>query len=101
MEYDAEMRRAAKRDENEPPIIAALEAAGCSVDQLPGGNGRPDLCVGIPGCKDNALLEIKMPGERLNSLQKAWHAGWVGRAHVVTSVEQAFDVVKFYRERAR
>lgn len=96
------MRRAAKIDRNQPEIVAALLAVGCSVDVLPGGNGRPDLLVGIAGT--NALLEVKdgslPPSERrLNALQKNWHANWKGKAHVVETIEQALEIVAFYRGR--
>ena len=88
--------KAQQRDVNEPAIIAALEAAGASVDPLPGGNGRPDLLCGYR--QQNFLLEIKNPDadsdkRRLNALQKKWHARWNGRAHLVETPEQALLVV--------
>lgn len=50
------------RDENERPIIAALQAAGCIVCQL-SDRGLPDLLVMVPGNDDApgivALLEVK------------------------------------------
>lgn len=88
--------RAQQRDSNEPDIIAALEAIGASVEQLPGGNGRPDLLVGYRGV--NHLLEVKDPNadsdkRRLNAWQKKWHAGWKGKCHLVETVDQAFLIV--------
>ena len=50
------MRRAAKRDANEPEIIKALEAAGCRVWQL-NQEGVPDLLVVRHG--QITLLEVK------------------------------------------
>ncbi len=88
------MRLAAKVDANHGEIVEGLRAAGFSVDALPGGNGRPDLLVGAYAT--NILLEIKQPGEKLNSLQKHWHAGWRGKAHVVHSLLEAIDVVQSY-----
>lgn len=88
--------RAQKRDSNEAAIVQALVAAGCSVDPLPGGNGRPDLLVGRAGA--TYLIEVKDPAatpakRRLNPLQKKWHAEWRGRAHLVETAEQALMVV--------
>lgn len=54
--------RAESRDENEPQIVAALRAAGCSVEPLPGGGGRIDLLV---GCKsDEGVLAAAEAVER-------------------------------------
>lgn len=88
--------RAQKRDANEPEIAQGLLAIGCSVDQLPGGNGRPDLLVGYRD--KNFLLEVKDPTapvtkRRLNSLQKKWHSAWKGRAHLVETFAQALAIV--------
>ena len=87
-----------KRDANERGIIDALEAIGCTVDQLPGGNGRPDLDVGEPQTQQNIRIEVKVPGnEKLDPLQKTYHREWKGRIHLVSSAEQAIEVVKWYR----
>lgn len=83
--------RAQKRDQNEPEIIRALHSIGASVDQLPGGSGRPDLLVGWRG--QVWLIEVKLPGERLNRLQKQWHANWRGKAHIAYSPAQALVIV--------
>ena len=52
------MRRAAKRDESEPDIVAALEAVGATVQRL-SADGVPDLLVGWQGRM--WLLEVKLP----------------------------------------
>ena len=81
----------AKRDENEPEIVQALEKAGYFVTRL-NTPGVPDLLVIKPSqqipvhtCEtperalaqawrhDITLLEIKMPGKDLNKKQKQWH----------------------------
>lgn len=96
-----DMRRAAKVDANQAEIVAALEAAGCSVQSLaPVGNGCPDLLVGCAG--KNLLLEVKDPAQpphkrRLNSHQKPWHAEWRGVAHLVETVDQALCIVAHAR----
>ncbi len=83
--------RAQRRDANEPAIIAALEAIGATVEPLPGGNGRPDLLVGWRG--QLWLIEVKLPGERLNSLQKQWHRAWKGKAHIAYNADHALMIV--------
>jgi len=90
-------RRAAKVDGNQGDIVAALEAAGASVQSLAAvGNGCPDLLVGYRSI--NYVIEVKDPAQpackrRLNSHQKPWHAEWQGRAHLVETVEQALLVI--------
>lgn len=49
------MRRASRRDENEPIIIAALEAAGWSVERI-SARGIPDLLCGKHG--RTIILEV-------------------------------------------
>lgn len=64
-----------KRDGNERPIIAALEARGATVQQLT-GKGIPDLLIGFKG--HSLLAEVKQPGETLNDGQRDWHRTWRG-----------------------
>lgn len=88
-------RRAAKIDANQPEIVAGLRAIGASVQSLAEvGDGCVDLLVGWRNA--NILLELKVPGEKLNPLQKKWHAGWQGRAHVVWTLQQAIEVLASY-----
>ena len=90
-------RRAARTDGNQGDIVAALEAAGASVQSLAAvGNGCPDLLVGYRSI--NYVIEVKDPAQpackrRLNSHQKPWHAEWRGRAHLVETVDQALLVI--------
>ena len=86
-------RFSAKRDENEPEIVDALRKAGYFVSRL-NGTGIPDLLVIEPGEHNNSmihtvdnvedaltaaqggfitLLEVKMPGKKLNKIQREWH----------------------------
>jgi hypothetical protein len=85
-------RKAARRDKNEPDIIAALLAAGASVSQL-SGKGLPDLLVGYQGI--NYLLEVKNPdGGKLQPDQVAFIEGWQGRPVVVVwSVADALRAI--------
>ena len=85
----------ARIDQNQPEIIAALEAVGCLVmDLSPIGGGCPDLLVSF---RDTLyLLEVKNPKTRgkLNKLQQAWHENWKGRpVSVVYSVEEALHAI--------
>lgn len=100
-------RQAAKRDANEPEIIAALKAAGCSVQQL-SGKGIPDLLVGMTEyyeltCPDgtvnfdrrivNLLMEVKAPKAKLTEDQATWHSEWRGQVVIVRSIEDALAAV--------
>jgi hypothetical protein len=90
-------RRAAKIDGNQGDIVAALEAAGASVQSLAAvGAGCPDILIGYRGV--NYAVEIKDPTQapsdrRLTPMQKKWHAEWQGKAHLVETVEQALLIV--------
>jgi hypothetical protein len=59
------------------------------------GNGCPDLLCAWGG--PAAVLEVKVPGEQLNPVQKKWHREWGGKAHVVYSLAEAVEVMKTYR----
>jgi Holliday junction resolvase len=85
-------RMAARRDNNEAEIVSALEKCGCSVWRL-SGKGLTDLLVGRAG--QNYLLEIKNPdaGGELTDDQVYWHQTWRGRAHIVSTVDEALIVV--------
>ena len=86
-----------KTDANQGEIVAALRKAGASVQSLAAvGRGCPDLLVGWQG--DNYLLEVKdggkpTSGQKLTVDQVAWICCWRGSVHIVTSVEQALDIL--------
>lgn len=85
------MRRASKRDANEPEIVDALEAMGCGVAKIDSDDGFPDLVVWF---KDrHTLIEVKMPGELLTTRQKQFHAAWPGRIHIAHSAGEAIQIV--------
>lgn len=80
-----------KRDANEPEIIAALEAIGCTVVKL---HEPLDLLVGYRGI--TFMIEVKNPEgrDRLQPDQAAFIATWKGRKpEVVRTVEEAVAVV--------
>lgn len=90
------MRRAAKRDANEQPIIEALETCGCSVSQINSDDGITDLVVGRAGV--NYLLEVKdgskpKSAQKLTPPQEVWHAGWKGQKAIVRNVTEALVAV--------
>jgi hypothetical protein len=39
------------------------------------------------------LLEVKMPGEKINKLQAEWLAAWPGEVHVVRTPDEALKVL--------
>lgn len=90
------MRRAAKIDANQPEIIAALRAIGCSVQPLHGvGQGVPDLVAAKHG--RNVMIEIKdgskpRSARQLTDDQIEWIAAWRGEVRVVSSIEEALAV---------
>jgi ABC-type uncharacterized transport system fused permease/ATPase subunit len=92
------VRRAAKVDANHGEIVAALRAHGCKVADLSGvGKGVPDILVWIPAWNRWVLIEIKVPGEKLNERQEKWHAEYRGcMVFVVTSAEEAIAAVQHF-----
>lgn len=87
-------RTAAKRDSNERQIVAALEAAGCSVDLL-SGSGIPDLLI-CRGGAFVALAEVKAEHGTLTSAQVAWRAKHNGPPPVtLRSIEDAIQLIQF------
>lgn len=96
------MRRAAKIDGNQTAIVAALRAAGASVQSLAAvGDGVPDLLVGFRG--QTLLVEVKdssqPPNKRkLTPDQLEWHGAWRGGPlAVVDGVEAALRVLGVVR----
>ena len=91
------MRYAARVDANQTQIVSALRAAGATVQSLSAvGQGCPDLLVGYQGA--NILMELKdgkkPPSERkLTSDQIVWHSEWKGVVFLVTSVDEALQLL--------
>jgi len=82
-------RYAKRRDENEPEIIDALEAIGCTVVPL---DQPVDLLCGRGG--RNILLEVKMPKGRNTRNQTDFFAEWQGQVRVVRTPEEAIEAVQ-------
>lgn len=85
------MRRAARQDANQGPIIAALRAAGCAVYVL---QQPVDLLVWAPG-SGYYLIEIKNPDgfNRLTVAQKTFREKWSGPWYLVRTIEEALQCV--------
>jgi len=92
------MRRAAKRDDNEGEIVAALRKAGAVVRIITQGDGLPDLLVGYQG--RTILMEVKdgakVPSQRRLTVdeQKFFDAWTGGELYKVESVEEALATLK-------
>lgn len=90
------MRRAARVDENQAEIVAALQSAGCWVLDLSAvGKGCPDLLVHEPYYPWNLrFIEVKNPrkpkrDQALTAQQVKFHAGCKAPLSVVTDVDDA------------
>jgi hypothetical protein len=88
----AQMKRLHRRDENEPAIVEAAEAAGCSVVKL---NVPVDLVIGWNDCKGRhtLLVEVKKPGEKLNPEQAKFFEDFKGWAIVARSPMDLLQVI--------
>jgi hypothetical protein len=92
-------RRAARRDENEPAVVEALQAAGWVVTQL-SQEGVPDLLC----TKGKRIVLIEVVGDAkaaryrdtrgLTPAQVEWHRANRDAAHVVRSPEDALRIVR-------
>ena len=92
-------RYAARIDENQPGIVAALIRAGCCVQSLAAlGCGVPDLLVWSPHTKQHHLIEVKNPEQdkshrALKPDQVKFHTFWKGPIAIVETAEQALAAV--------
>ena len=92
------MRRASNIDLNHVQIVQVLRQAGATVASLAAvGKGVPDLLVGYQG--RNFLMEVKRlrgklnPTAKLTADQEKFFREWNGRVYVVTSPEQALEIL--------
>lgn len=95
------MRRAARVDANQAAVVKALEAIGCTVQDISKvGQSVPDLLIGVAGI--NVLMEVKnaeRKGGKENSFgtlkkQSEWRRRWKGAVYVVTTPEEAVADVR-------
>lgn len=86
------MRRAAKVDQNQAAIVAALRRCGASVQHLHQiGKDCPDLLVGFRG--RNFVVEVKDANGTLTPGQAKWMSEWRGQSCVVRTAEEAILTV--------
>jgi hypothetical protein len=100
---EAQMRKAARIDRNQPEIVDALRAAGCAVAITSNaGDGFPDLVVARRARGDWRptvyLIEVKdgqrPPSERLLTPdQKRFHGEFAGCCYIAYSVTDALAIV--------
>lgn len=75
-------------DQNQPAIVQAMRSVGAKVEHCHQiGGGFPDLIVWAKG--RTFLVEVKMPGEKLNKQQVEFIATWPGEIHVVHNEAEA------------
>jgi hypothetical protein len=91
------MRRAARVDDNQAEIVAALRAIGASVQPLHTiGQGCPDILVGLSG--RNVLFELKNPNQvpskrKLTDDEAIWFGNWRGEAYVIETADEAISIL--------
>ena len=92
------MRRAARTDRNQGPIVDALrDIPGVTVEVLSAvGGGCPDLAIGYRGM--TFLVELKdggkPPSKRvLTPEQEKWHADWKGHRAVAKNLGEVLDAI--------
>jgi hypothetical protein len=90
-------RRHGRIDANQREIVAALRAAGATVQSLADvGRGCPDLLVGYRGV--NYVLEIKdgdkpKSAQRLTVAEVHWHYTWRGSVVTVNNAKGALHAI--------
>ena len=85
---------AKRTDHNQAEIVQALRAIGCTVQDLSQlGKGTPDLLCGFRN--QNYLIEVKSGDRapRLTDCEQRWIRIWAGQAAVITSIEDALEIV--------
>lgn len=82
------MRRAAKTDSTQAPIVEALRKIGAKVYYI---KEPVDLVVGFR--KRNILMEVKDVNGTLTKGQEEFIATWPGEVHIVRSIGEALTAV--------
>jgi len=91
------MRRAARVDENQSDIVAALRAIGATVRVISQGDGIPDLLIGFMG--KTILLEVKdgkkpPSARKLTPAEQKFFDEWRGGSlAIVNTVDEAIAAV--------
>lgn len=93
-------RQRGRVDANHVAVVNALRMAGASVQSLADiGKGCPDLLVAFRGVI--YLMEVKDGSKppwarRMTEDEVTWIANWKAIVHVVTTVDEALDVIGIY-----
>ena len=91
------MRLRGKTDANQTSIVKELRKLGASVFPMSNlGSGYPDIACGWRGA--NYFFEIKDPKQppsarKLTDDEKDFHLAWSGQVAVITSTEEAMDIM--------
>jgi hypothetical protein len=89
--------RARRVDGNQRAFVQGLRDAGCTVAVTSSlGEGFPDVTVGLR--MRTFLFELKDPAKppsarKLTPAEQKWHDGWRGHVAVVTTVEEALEII--------
>lgn len=92
--------RAKRIDGNQQEIVKALRKIGYSVFITSSvGQGFGDIVLGAHG--RNFIFEIKdgkkhLSQQRLTNPESLFHAVWKGQIDVITSVDDAIDIINQY-----
>jgi hypothetical protein len=88
--------RYGRTDANHGEIVEYLRAHGWSVHDLSqAGHGIPDILCSRAGSPQNWLLEIKIDKKaRLKPAQIEFHNSWPGQKAIVTSGEEALEILE-------
>ena len=79
-------------DSNQKEIVKALRQFGASVAHTyTVGRGFPDLLIAYGG--DYYLMEIKIPQAKLTPDEVEFHQNWIGKIHIVYSIEDALKAI--------
>lgn len=89
-----------RKDNNQRAIVDALRSAGATVEVL--DPPLPDLLIGWRG--RNLLAEVKNPETRYGrgktdnaaqtqEHQREWREAWKGKAHLVSSIDEALALI--------
>lgn len=80
--------RVKRTDANQQEIMDALRAVGyCVYDTHEIGGGFPDIVVGYDN--QSILVEVKMPGKKLNEKEEKFFKYWTGSKLIVFGPEDA------------
>ncbi len=86
------MRRAAKVDANQDPIVSAYRAVGASVQSMASlGKGVPDLLVAYRG--QVWVIEVKGPKGTLTPDQVKWIGEWKAPVHIVRTPDDGLRLI--------